>query len=66
MTDQAAAESDPEVREEIYAKLQKMVQEDSPFTIMFQAIGTYGKRANVDGFVNGVTSDQAFYKTVTK
>jgi len=66
LTNQAAAESDPEVREEIYAKLQKMVQEDSAFTIMFQAIGTFGQRSNVEGFVNGVTSDQAYYRTVTK
>lgn len=66
LTDQAAAESDPAKREATYAKLQKMVQEDSPFTIMFQAIGTFGQRANVKGFVNGVTSDQAYYKTVTK
>ncbi|MEM9632445.1 MAG: ABC transporter substrate-binding protein [Pseudomonadota bacterium] len=66
LTNQAAAESDPEVRADIYADLQKKVREDSPFTIMFQAIGTFGQRANVDGFVNGVTSDQAYYRTVTK
>lgn len=66
LTNKAAAESDPAKREAIYAELQKMVREDSPFTIMFQAIGTYGQRANVDGFVNGVTSDQAYYRTVTK
>jgi peptide/nickel transport system substrate-binding protein len=66
LTNQAAAESDPAKREAIYADLQKMVREDSPFTIMFQAIGTFGQRSNVDGFVNGVTSDQAYYRTVTK
>ncbi len=66
LTNQAAAESDPAKREELYATLQKMVREDSPFTIMFQAIGTFGQRANVKGFVNGVTSDQAYYWTVTK
>lgn len=66
LTNKAAAESDPAKREAIYAELQKMVREDSPFTIMFQAIGTYGQRANIDGFVNGVTSDQAYYRTVTK
>ncbi|CTQ52084.1 putative D,D-dipeptide-binding periplasmic protein DdpA precursor [Roseibium album] len=66
LTNQAAAESDPEKRASIYAELQQKVREDSPFTIMFQAIGTFGQRANVDGFVNGVTSDQAYYRTVTK
>jgi peptide/nickel transport system substrate-binding protein len=66
LTNQAAAESDPAKREAIYADLQKKVREDSPFTIMFQAIGTYGQRANVKDFVNGVTSDQAYYWTVTK
>ncbi|TLP46149.1 ABC transporter substrate-binding protein [Cohaesibacter sp. CAU 1516] len=66
LTNEAAAASDPAKREELYAKLQKMVREDSPFTIMFQAIGTFGQRSNVDGFVNGVTSDQAYYWTVTK
>ncbi|WP_168206306.1 ABC transporter substrate-binding protein [Labrenzia sp. PHM005] len=66
LTNQAAAESDPEKREAIYAELQQKVREDSPFTIMFQAIGTFGQRANVDGFINGVTSDQAYYRTVTK
>lgn len=66
LTNQAAAESDAAKREEIYAKLQKMVREDSPFTVMFQAIGKVSTRANVKGFVNGVTSDQAYYRTVTK
>lgn len=66
LTNQAAAESDPAKREAIYAELQKMVRDDSPFAVMFQAIGTYGQRANVKGFVNGVTSDQAYYRTVTK
>ncbi|WP_180966754.1 ABC transporter substrate-binding protein [Cohaesibacter celericrescens] len=66
LTDQAASESDPAKREAIYATLQKMVREDSAFTVMFQAIGTFGQRSNVKGFVNGATSDQAYYRTVTK
>ncbi|MGJ8527373.1 ABC transporter substrate-binding protein [Maritalea sp.] len=66
LTDAAAAESDPEKRYEIYQELQKHVREDSPFTVMFQGIGQLGRRDNVDGFINGVTSDQGFYRTVVK
>ena len=65
-TNQAAAETDPEKRLELYIELQKSLQEDSPFTFLFQQLGHVAHGDDVNGFVNGVTADQTFYWTVTK
>ncbi|KKB08553.1 peptide ABC transporter substrate-binding protein [Devosia geojensis] len=62
----ALAEADPAAREAIYLDLQKKVQESSPIVIMFQAAYQVAMGANVDGYVNGATSDFVFYRLVTK
>ncbi|GLQ54940.1 ABC transporter substrate-binding protein [Devosia nitrariae] len=62
----ALAESDPAKREEMYLDLQKKVQETSPIVIMFQAAYQVAMAENVEGYVNGATSDFVFYRLVTK
>ncbi len=66
MTEQAAKETDLDKRYDIYQALQQEVRENSPFIVMFQSIGLVGRRDNVDGFINGATSEQAYYSTVVK
>jgi peptide/nickel transport system substrate-binding protein len=65
-TDAAARERDPEKRKAMYIDLQKKLQEDSPFIIMFQNVNQIARRKNLDGFVSGPTFDTVFYKDVTK
>ena len=50
----------------MYLELQKIVQADSPFVIMFQNTEQIARRANVKGFVSGPTFDTVFYRPVTK
>jgi peptide/nickel transport system substrate-binding protein len=66
MTDAAVRERDAEKRKEMYLELQKLVQADSPFVIMFQNTEQVARRANVAGFVSGPTFDTVFYRNVTK
>jgi peptide/nickel transport system substrate-binding protein len=66
MTDAAVRERDPEKRKDMYLELQRMVQADSPFIIMFQNTEQIARRANVKGFVSGPTFDTVFYRPVTK
>jgi peptide/nickel transport system substrate-binding protein len=66
MTDAAVRERDPEKRKEKYLELQKIVQADSPFIIMFQNTEQVARRGNVKGFVSGPTFDTVFYRLVTK
>ena len=62
----ALAEPDPEKRNEMYLDLQRKVQADSPIVIMFQAAYEVAMQANVEGYVNGATSDFVYYRLVTK
>ena len=66
MTDAAVREPDAEKRKDMYLELQKLVQADSPFVIMFQNTEQVARRANVAGFVSGPTFDTVFYRNVTK
>ena len=65
-TDAAARERDQTKRLAMYVDLQKKVQADSPFIILFQAQDQPARRANVQGFVAGPFSDQTFYYQVKK
>ncbi|MCZ4272035.1 ABC transporter substrate-binding protein [Maritalea porphyrae] len=65
-TKAALAEPDLEKRNQMYIELQKEVQAKSPIVIMFQATYEVAMRANVEGYVNGATSDFVFYRLVTK
>ncbi len=65
-TDAAARERDPEKRKAMYLDLQRKLQEDGPFVIMFQSTEQAARRANVAGFVSGPTYDTVYYRNVTK
>ncbi len=66
MTMAALAEADQDARNEMYLELQREVQENSPIVIMFQASYQVGMAENVNGYVNGATSDFVYYRLVTK
>ncbi len=65
-TKAAKAEADPAKRDQMYIDLQKKVQEKSPIVIMFQAAVQVALAKNVEGYVNGATSDFVFYRLVKK
>jgi peptide/nickel transport system substrate-binding protein len=62
----ALAEADQEARNALYLDLQRKVQENSPIVIMFQAAYQVAMAENVEGYVNGATSDFVYYRLVTK
>ena len=65
-TDAAARERDPEKRKQMYLDLQKKLQDDGPFVIMFQSTEQVARRDNVKGFVSGPTYDTVYYRLVSK
>jgi len=62
----ALAEPDQAKRNADYIEIQKEAQASSPIVIMFQAAIQVAMAANVDGYVNGATSDFVYYRLVTK
>lgn len=62
----ALAEADQDKRNADYIEIQKEAQASSPIVIMFQAALTIAMANNVDGYVNGATSDFVYYRLVTK
>ena len=50
----------------MYLDLQRTVQQDSAFVIMFQSTEQAAMRKNVKSFVSGPTFDTVFYRLVTK
>jgi peptide/nickel transport system substrate-binding protein len=62
----ALAEPDQRKRDAAYIEIQKEVQASSPIVIMFQAALTIAMASNVEGYVNGATSDFVYYRLVTK
>tara|TARA_R110002020_G_scaffold41276_27_gene121745 strand:+ start:5603 stop:7189 length:1587 start_codon:yes stop_codon:yes gene_type:complete len=62
----ALAEADQAKRNEMYIEIQKEAQASSPIVIMFQAALTIAMADNVEGYVNGATSDFVYYRLVTK
>lgn len=62
----ALKESDPKKRAEIYLELQQAVQTNSPIIIMFQEQSQVAMRKNVEGYIQGSTSDLVRYEQVTK
>lgn len=65
-TKAALAEADPAKRNAMYVDLQKKVQAKSPIVIMFQAATQVARAKNVEGYVNGATSDFVYYRLVKK
>ena len=66
LADAAVTEADPARRGAIYADLQRAVQADSPFIVMFQENELIAMRDTVSGFKAGLTSDQTLYRTIEK
>ena len=66
MTAAAVRETDPVLREAMYLDMQRSVQQDSAYIIMFQATEQVAIRYGVDGFVSGPSYDTVFYRNVTK
>lgn len=62
----ALAEVDPETRNQMYVELQEEVQANSPIVIMFQASYQVAMDDDIEGYVNGATSDFVYYRLVTK
>jgi len=66
LTMAALAEQDADRRLEMYLELQREMQREAPFVIMFQAVKQVAMADNVTGFVNGSNSDFVYYRLVEK
>ncbi len=66
MTDAAARELDLVKREKLYQDLQRRVQQEGPFSIMYQLNEQSVLQKNISGFVNGPNFDLVFYRNVKK
>ena len=53
-------------RERLYLDLQKRLQTEGPYVILFQQNEQVARRANVEGFVSGSNFDLVYYRNVTK
>ena len=62
----ALAEQDSAKRDQMYVELQQAMQEEAPFVIMFQAVKQVAMADDVEGFVNGASSDYVYYRLVEK
>lgn len=65
-TEAAMMESDMEKRAQMYRELQREVQLNSPFVIMFQKIEAAAMQRNVKGFILGPSFDTNRYNNVAK
>ena len=65
-TEAALEEKDTDKRRALYLDIQRKVQADSPFVIMFQMTPHIASRSNVKGLVIGPTYDSVFYRLMTK
>jgi len=57
---------DRDARKTLYLDLQRRLQQNSPFVILFQETEQVARRSDVRGFVSGSNFDLVFYRTVTK
>ncbi len=62
----ATAESDNAKRVELYQKMQREVQQSSPFVIGLQARQLIALRDNLKGYQQGINPDMVFYSQVSK
>ena len=63
---EARDELDPARRERLYLDLQRRLQTEGPYVIMFQQTEQVARRTGVTGFVSGPNFDHVWYRTVTK
>ena len=66
MTIAARNELDVDRREQLYHDLQKRLQTEGPFVIMFQQTEEVAQRDSVEGYVSGSNYDMTYYRNVTK
>lgn len=66
MVVEARNEPDLDTREALYQEIQKGLQGNSPYAIMFQQTEQSVLRKEVEGYVSGATFDLIFYRTITK
>ena len=62
----ARNELDPALRAQLYRDLQRRLQSEGPYVIMFQQTEQVARRRNVAGFATGPAFDQVWYRTVEK
>ncbi len=62
----AAMEKDAGQRQQMYLDIQKEVQQNSPYIIMFQANNRVGMQAEIEGFVMGPVTDEIYFRNVRK
>lgn len=62
----ALAEQDADKRNAMYVELQREMQAESPYVIMFQAVKQVAMADKVQGFVNGPSAAFVFYRLVDK
>ncbi len=62
----ALAEQDADKRNAMYVELQKEIQAEAPFVVMFQAVKQVAMADKVQGFVNGPSAAFVFYRLVEK
>ena len=62
---EAAATSDPEARQSLYAEVLQTMREDAPFLYFGTPYTTYAQRANVSGFWMTPLLDSFDYRSVT-
>ena len=66
LTDSATLIRDPFARAAAYAELQRIVQNDSPFIVLFQERALVAARDYLKGLEIGLTSDQIRYENIMK
>lgn len=66
LTDEAILIRDPRERAAAYEELQRNLQMDSPFIVLFQEQALIATRESVSGLEVGLTSDQIRYERVAK
>lgn len=62
----AVKEQDSAKRATLYEKIQKEIQEESPFVFMYQGADQVVLGKNVKNYVQGLNSDQVYYDQVSK
>ena len=65
-TIEARDTQDLAAREAMYLELQKRLQTEGPYAIMFQQSEQVVRRRRVEGFMSGVNFDHVYYRNVTK
>ena len=63
---QARDELDQERRKRLYLDLQRRLQTEGPYVIMFQQTDQIARRTHVTGFVSGPNFDHVWYRLVSK